>query len=500
MTPHNVDDADSGLILAAEECPPESFSKYHSFSPHDDVIIRKLSAHGPVLVRGGRGSGKSALLIESYRRMRESDTVFPVYLSLRYLPLLQSDGEEYIGHFCQILSVAIQKEIVSRAFEHDFEIASDQTALQFGLMDLSQKLNRRIVLLFDDAAHIGREKPLEVFFDLFRTFSSSLTSCKASIYPGVTKFGVRFDVFNDSTVIDIERSDVSIDASFFPDVVRARYPKLADRATFSDRLLPAQFANLLGRAVVGNLRGLILACNRFDGQDKIGIPDVTKCFLDMATDHYWPLMEEVAPKLGIYEPLVDPAREVMEIIVEHASRSVREGRAVAQDRALIHRQIVNRYSKIFEILEYLGFLSRREASRALKSGGRGPVFAINLCNLLDSVPSKRLTFEMIDQWIGGVPEPAEFHISGQAFHPVQLPALPVEHGLAILDKPVTVLRKSPAYPYGLTNNLIDRLAGAGIATVGQLAVSDNRTLDRIEYIGDATIKRIREVVYQAIWM
>ena len=48
--------------------------------------------------------------------------------------------------------------------------------------------------MFDDAAHIGREKPLEVFFDLFRTLSSSLTSCKASIYPGVTKFGVRFDV------------------------------------------------------------------------------------------------------------------------------------------------------------------------------------------------------------------------------------------------------------------------------------------------------------------
>jgi hypothetical protein len=174
MTPPSVDDSDSGLILAAEECPPESFSKYHSFSSYDDVIIRKLSAHGPVLVRGGRGSGKSALLIESYRRMRDGGTIFPVYLSLRYLPLLQSDGEEYIGHFCQILSVAVQKEILSQAVQHDFGVVSDQAALQFGLMDLSQKLNKRIVLLFDDAAHIGREKPLEVFFDLFRTLSSSL--------------------------------------------------------------------------------------------------------------------------------------------------------------------------------------------------------------------------------------------------------------------------------------------------------------------------------------
>jgi hypothetical protein len=284
-------------------------------------------------------------------------------------------------------------------------------------------------------------------------------------------------------------------------VVRARYPKLADRATFSDRLAPVQFANLLGRAVVGNLRGLILACNRFENQEKIGIPEVTKCFLDMATDHYWPLMEEVAPKLGVYEPLVEPAREVMEVIVEHATRPSREGsRSVAQDRALIHRQIVSPYSKIFEILEYLGFLARREASRALKSGGRGPVFAINLCNLLDSVASKRLTFEMIDQWIGGLPEPAEFHIAGQAFNNIRLPSLPEEHGLEILDRPVTVLSRSPAYPYGLTGNLIDRLSGAGIQTVGQLANTDDATLDQIDYIGEVTIKRIRDVLYQAIWM
>jgi hypothetical protein len=69
-----------------------------------------------------------------------------------------------------------------------------------------------------------------------------------------------------------------------------------------------------------------------------------------------------------------------------------------------------------------------------------------------------------------------------------------------LDKEVTVLGKSVAYPYGLTSNLIERLVTAGIATVGQLANTSDRRLDKIDYIGDATIKRIRAVVYQAIWM
>jgi len=494
-------ETDPGLILAAEECPPADFEKYHSFSSHDELIIRKLSAHGPVLVRGGRGSGKSALLIEASRRMTTSTSVFPVYVSLRYLPLLQSDGQEYIGHFCVLLSNAIQKELSKRGYSQDFPTAADQGSLQFGLTTLAQSLGMRVVLLFDDAAHIGREKPLEVFFDLFRTLSSNLTSCKASIYPGVTKFGVRFDVFNDSTVIDIGRSDVLSAPDFFPDVVKARYPRLAERSTFSDRLVPSEFANLLGRAVVGNLRGFILACNRFDAKEKIGMPEVQQCMLDMASDYFWPLMEEVAPKLGIYEALVDPARDVMEAIVEHATKPVKAGpRAIAQDRVLIHRQVVSQYLKIFEILEYLGFVAKREASRALKSGGRGPIYAINLCSLLDSTPSKRLTFEMIEEWLRGDSEPAELHVASLTFQHIKLPQLSEEIGLAILDKEIQVLGRSSAYPYGLTDPIIQRLSQAGMTTVGMLANATDAELDKVDYIGEAKIKVIRDVVFQAIWM
>jgi hypothetical protein len=492
---------DSGLILAAEECPPEFFEQYHWFSSYDNSTIRKLCAHGPVLIRGGRGSGKSALLLEAYRRMIAENSAFSVYISLRYLPLLQSDGEEYIGHFCHLLSQHIRNEVISRGGGYDFPVTNEQLKLQVELVSLAQTLGKRIVLLFDDAAHIGREKPLEVFFDLFRTISSNLVSCKASIYPGVTKFGVRFDIFNDSTVVDISRSDVTALPDFFPSVVRARYPDLAEKSMFSDRFSPSKFANVLGRAVVGNMRGLILACNRFSGQEKIGIPEVNKVLLEMAQDYYWPLMDEVAPKLGVYEPLIDPAREVMESIVESVVKPMSDrAKLIVSDRVLIHRQLVSQFIKIFEILEYLGFLSRREASRAMKSGGRGPVFALNLCSLLDAVPGRRLTLEMLDEWLPGTSEIAEIHVSGQVFAFVSLPVLREEHGLAILDKEIDVLGKSPAYPYGLGAPVIARLRDAGLRTVGDIAKATDDELDRIDYIGDFRVKQIRDVFYQAIWM
>jgi hypothetical protein len=501
MSSKNAEDGDGGLILAAEECPPEIFGQLHTFSSYDDVIIRKLSAHGPVLIRGGRGSGKSALLIEAHRRMAAAGSSFSVYMSLRYLPLLQSDGDEYIGHFCSLLSKEISGELSAQGVSVEFPECQDEVTLQIELGKLAQNLEKRIVLLFDDAAHIGREKPLEVFFDLFRTLSSSATSCKASIYPGVTKFGVRFDVFNDSTVIDISRSSVSETRGYFLEVLKTRYPHLSDRSIYSDRLTPEKFSNLLGRAVVGNMRAFILACNRFDGQEKIGIPEANTCFLDMATDYFWPLMEEVAPKLGVYEPLIDPATQIFDIIVDYICRPLRNGaRQIAQDRVTIHRQIISKHAKVFEILEYLGFMSKLEASRGMKSGGRGPVFAVNLCSLLEKIPSKRLTIEMVDEWIEAKPDLAEIHSTSNVFDGVPIPALSDEDELGILSRPVEVLRKSRAYPYGLTEDKIARLTAAGIVTVGDLARTSDARLRRIEMVGQATVKRMRDVTLQAIWM
>ena len=496
-----AEDNDAGLILAAEECPPDRFESLHSFSSFDDVIIRKLSAHGPVLIRGGRGSGKSALLIEAHRRMRASGTVFSIYMSLRYLPLLQSDGAEYVGHFCVLLSKAIAEELAKSASKGSFEHATDQASLQESLLRLSRDLDKRIVILFDDAAHIGREKPLEVFFDLFRTLSSSTVSCKASIYPGVTKFGVRFDVYNDSTVIDISRSDVSKEDNYFLEVLKVRYLNLIKRDTFSDRLTPEIFSRLLGRAVVGNMRAFILACNRFDDVKRISIPELNSCLLNMAEDYYWPLMEEVAPKLGVYEPLIVPATDVFEAITDNLCRPLKQGgKSIAQDRVTIHRSIVSEFAKVFEILEYLGFLAKREASRSMKSGGRGPVYAVNLCSILDQIPTKRLTIDMINDWIDGRPELSEMHSSSGAFSAIMLPELPEDHRLGILDKEIDVLAKSKAYPYGLTADKIARLREEGVTTVKQLADVDDARLLAIDMVGPVTIKRIRDVMMQAIWM
>lgn len=481
------------LILAAEDCPQEYFEIFHKFSNYEEKIIRSLIAHGPVLLRGGRGSGKSALLLEADKRLKESN-IFSAYLSLRNLPLLRSKGEQYDQIFCELLIDSIRKRLVSATLNIDFSPDPNIGSIQKSLIKLSNELNKRIVLLFDDAAHIGRETALTEFFDIFRTISSASVSCKAAIYPGVTKFGVRFDVYNDATVIDIARDERSpYFNDFFLEVMKARYSKLIDGTKKTRGLSKEEVAKFLGMAVLGNMRAFVFACNWLNEEEKtIGFSELNKCLLHLSSSYYWPLLDELAPKLGVYEALIEPSLNLAEKIFQYV------GNSTAATSAIVHREIVQKYAKLFEILEYSGFISRREASRGMKSGGRGTRFSLSLCTLLEKRPGTRLTSELLALWLNEN-DPAEIH-SSSAILDIQLPPLPEEKELTILTLPIDCLKKSKAYPYGLTDSKISVLKEAGFDTVGKLADASDNQLSSLHGIGDKSLLRIRNVLGQAIWM
>ena len=96
----NFESLYADLILACEDFSPEDFEKYHCFYKYEENIIAQLMAHGPVLLKGGRGAGKSALLREADRRLKlENSSACGIYLSLRHLPLLRSQGKQYEDEF-----------------------------------------------------------------------------------------------------------------------------------------------------------------------------------------------------------------------------------------------------------------------------------------------------------------------------------------------------------------------------------------------------------------
>jgi hypothetical protein len=498
----NAISENTSLILAAEDCSPEEFEQFHYFSKQEQRFISNLIAHGPVLLKGARGSGKSALMIEASRRMYPENInsfAFGIYISLRHLELLRSEGEKYERMLCQLIIDAVNSTILKTGNLFEFNALPNIISLQRELSSLSIAAQKRIVILFDDAAHIGREAPLHEFFDMFRTLSSSIISCKAAIYPGVTKFGTRFDVYNDATVIDVSRNDeIEGYNTSFAEIVKKRFSMRLPAKSFSGQFTLENVAGFMGRAVLGNMRGFIFAWNKLSedcGNGKVNYASITKTLIDLASNYYWPLIEELKPKLGIYEPMIDPAIEIAESIFQGAGEQNKQN-------VLILKEIVQRLSKPLEILEYTGFISIRDVSRAMKSRGRGTRYSLNLCTLLEKTPGARITNEIYTRWLNESNErnePLELHKPSELFK-IKLPEL-LEHGeILILNEDISKLKKSRAYPYGLTQHKIDILKAANYLTVSQLAEASDTSLLGLNDIGAETIKRIRSTVAQAIWM
>ncbi|HIE4197092.1 MULTISPECIES: helix-hairpin-helix domain-containing protein [Burkholderia] len=485
---------DDGLVLAAEDCEETDFVRLHRFTEYEDRIIKSLMAHGPVLLRGGRGSGKSALLIEATRRARISlPTALPVYLSLRHLPLLQSTGNDYQQFFTRLLVEAVNEALSSTGSAEQLASGIGPEDIRSALVGLASKINKRLILMFDDAAHIGRETDLGDFFGLFRTLSGNGVSCKAAIYPGVTKFGTRFDVYNDATVIDLARDErTPAFSEFFREVIAARYTGLESRFTKSVLVDEERIFRFLGRAVLGNARAFIFTCNILSEHETIGLNELTSSFVKLGADYYWPLLDELKPKLGIYEPLLDPAQEVAERLFKHLA----EKRATS---VLLHKDHQHRLVKVLEILEYVGFISRREASRALKSGGRGGRYASNLCTLLDHVPQRRITQDLFLDWSAATDEPAEIYSANDVLN-VSVPEPDLSRNLAVLALGIEVLGNRNVYPYGLTEQKIRTLRDAGIVTIADLATAPDEDLRKLSGIGTKFFFRIKNTVAQAIWM
>ena len=496
------EESTSRLVLAAEDCEPARFEELHRFtSKGDRRIISNLLAHGPVLLKGGRGSGKSALMIAASRRLdpivQEASAV-GIYMSLRHAPLLKSSGDRYAKILCEIVIREVRKTLGERAI--DFDPIPNIETVQLGLVDLAARLQKRIVLFFDDAAHLGREASLEDFFDIYRMFSSSSVSCKASIYPGVTRFGTRFDVYNDATVVDLLRSEELPDfADSFSEILEARCSEEFGTQRFSQTLSQKVVAAFLAQSCLGNMRGFIFACNTLhkicsDGRT-IGLPEVSETLIDLARNYYWPLLDEIKPKLGMYEPMVESAREIAEIIFSECGQKLNNPRDI-----LVHRELDEKYSKPLQILEYSGFLSKREASRALKSGGRGARYALNLCCLLETTIGSRLTKAIFDHWCKATREDEVQFSRGSKLVEVSTPLTPSVESLAIFSSTIDKLQKSKSYPYGLSAQKLEVLRVAGFETVGALAEATDDALDQVPSIGVAMVQKIRNVLGQAIWM
>ena len=82
---------------------------------------------------------------------------------------------------------------------------------------------QRIVLLFDEAAHVFSYSQQEKFFTFFKSLRNPLIACKAAVYPGVTNYGKYFERGQDAKEIKINWSPLEKkDIEYIKEIIKKR--------------------------------------------------------------------------------------------------------------------------------------------------------------------------------------------------------------------------------------------------------------------------------------
>ncbi len=92
------------------------------------------------------------------------------------------------------------------------------------LLDLIKDYKlQRIVLFFDEAAHVFSFSQQEKFFTFFKSLRNPVIACKAAVYPGLTNYGKHFERGQDAKEIRIDWSPLNKeDIDYIKEIIKKR--------------------------------------------------------------------------------------------------------------------------------------------------------------------------------------------------------------------------------------------------------------------------------------
>jgi hypothetical protein len=82
---------------------------------------------------------------------------------------------------------------------------------------------KRIIFLFDEAAHVFSFSQQEKFFTFFKTLRDPLIACKAAVYPGITNYGKYFERGQDAKELKVQWSPLDKeDIDYIEKIIKTR--------------------------------------------------------------------------------------------------------------------------------------------------------------------------------------------------------------------------------------------------------------------------------------
>ena len=232
----------------------------------------------------------------------------------------------------------------------------------------------RVVLLFDEAAHVFSTQQQEKFFTLFKSLRDPKIACKAAVYPGITNYGKYFEKGQDAKEMMLswypnEKNDID----YIKKILRERiqeydvdYWNLLTRNT--------EVINWICICSNGNPRFAFHIIDNLDmskafSKKTLTIQTLINC-IRSAFDEKWREFSTLENRMPKYKICIKEAEPFIKNIVQENlknwNNNKREKQAKLSAGFFVETSVYEKISGVFDVLAYANIISIDYSKKSIK--------------------------------------------------------------------------------------------------------------------------------------
>lgn len=232
----------------------------------------------------------------------------------------------------------------------------------------------RVVLLFDEAAHVFSTQQQEKFFTLFKSLRNPKIACKAAVYPGITNYGKYFEKGQDAKEMMLswypnEKNDID----YIKKILRERiqeydvdYWNLLTRNT--------EVINWICICSNGNPRFAFHIIDNLDmskafSKKTLTIQTLINC-IRSAFDEKWREFSTLENRMPKYKICIKEAEPFIKNIVQENlkkwNNNKREKQAKLSAGFFVETSVYEKISGVFDVLAYANIISIDYSKKSIK--------------------------------------------------------------------------------------------------------------------------------------
>ncbi|OMP67180.1 hypothetical protein BTO28_08610 [Domibacillus epiphyticus] len=243
----------------------------------------------------------------------------------------------------------------------------------------------RIVLLFDEAAHVFSSSQQEKFFTFFKSLIHPKIACKASVYPGITNYGKYFERNHDAKELRISWSPhESEDVTYVKKILKKRIQDFNieywNKLTVNNEII-----NTVCTCSNGNPRFVFHIIDELQNTNAFKQKSITTTMLinclRTVNEAKWSEFITLKNRLVKYKQhIIEAETFIKNLVIPNLREWNNKRRSAGKKLSVgfyIETSAFEKISKLFDILAYSNFITVNDSKKSMGKGKYGYYITIN---------------------------------------------------------------------------------------------------------------------------